>query len=279
MSALPASPRAIEAALRAALQPTALEVQDDSHLHAGHAGAREGRHFSVRITSARFAGSQPVARHRLVYDALRLLMPRRHPCAGHRGACARRALKPLRSEPFLIAASKLHPARRSLPALRPAPRKHLRHEDELPAVRAAFLAVRPRCWCRWPPRRRTSPSSTARPCRRRVSTTCMQQAARAGQQVGPEMKRQVRDQVVLREIFTQEAEKKRHRRARPTTGADGTRAPEHPDPRAVRRTSRRRTRHRRRGQGRIRQVQGPARAAPSTARATSWSRRKTTRRR
>jgi BolA protein len=50
-------------------------VQDDSHLHAGHAGAREGRHFTVRITSPRFAGLNRVARHRLVYDALRLLMP------------------------------------------------------------------------------------------------------------------------------------------------------------------------------------------------------------
>ena len=66
---------AIEAALRAALQPTSIEVQDDSHLHAGHAGAREGRHFTVRLTSARFAGCSRVSRHRLVYDALRLLMP------------------------------------------------------------------------------------------------------------------------------------------------------------------------------------------------------------
>ena len=69
------SGEAIEAALRAALQPTAIEVRDDSHLHAGHAGAREGRHYSLRITSARFAGCSRVARHRLVYDALRLLMP------------------------------------------------------------------------------------------------------------------------------------------------------------------------------------------------------------
>ena len=69
------SREAIEAALRAALQPTDIEVQDDSHLHAGHAGAREGRHFSVRITSAQFIGLRPVARHRLVYDAVRLLMP------------------------------------------------------------------------------------------------------------------------------------------------------------------------------------------------------------
>jgi BolA protein len=66
---------AIEAALREALAPTAIEVRDDSHLHAGHAGAREGRHFHVAITSARFAGCSRVARHRLVYDALRSLMP------------------------------------------------------------------------------------------------------------------------------------------------------------------------------------------------------------
>jgi BolA protein len=65
----------IEAALRLALQPTALEVQDDSHLHAGHAGAREGRHFTVRVTAAAFAGQHRVARHRLVYDALRPLIP------------------------------------------------------------------------------------------------------------------------------------------------------------------------------------------------------------
>ncbi len=67
---------ALEAVLRAALAPDALEVTDDSHLHAGHAGAREGRHFSVRIVSARFAGLGRVARHRLVYDALARWMPR-----------------------------------------------------------------------------------------------------------------------------------------------------------------------------------------------------------
>jgi BolA protein len=65
----------IEAALRAELAPTAVEVRDDSHLHAGHAGAREGRHFSVSVTSARFNGLSRVARHRLVYDALRSLIP------------------------------------------------------------------------------------------------------------------------------------------------------------------------------------------------------------
>jgi BolA family transcriptional regulator, general stress-responsive regulator len=66
----------IEAALRAALAPEQLAVVDDSHLHAGHAGAREGRHFSVAITSARFEGLNRVASHRLVYDALHTLMPR-----------------------------------------------------------------------------------------------------------------------------------------------------------------------------------------------------------
>lgn len=65
----------IERALRAALQPQALDVQDDSHLHAGHAGAREGRHFTVRIVSARFAGLSRVARHRLVYHAVDALIP------------------------------------------------------------------------------------------------------------------------------------------------------------------------------------------------------------
>lgn len=66
----------IEHELRAALTPYLIEVQDDSHLHAGHAGAREGRHFSVRIVSARFEGVSRVGRHRLVYDALQSLIPR-----------------------------------------------------------------------------------------------------------------------------------------------------------------------------------------------------------
>ena len=64
----------VEAALRVALQPTAVEVVDDSHLHAGHAGAKEGRHFTVCVTSEAFAGLSRVARHRLVYDALRSLV-------------------------------------------------------------------------------------------------------------------------------------------------------------------------------------------------------------
>ena len=65
----------IEGALRAALQPDTLQITDDSHLHAGHAGAREGRHFSVRVVSTRFGGLPRVQRHRLVYDALQALIP------------------------------------------------------------------------------------------------------------------------------------------------------------------------------------------------------------
>ena len=66
----------ISAALTARLQPSALDVQDDSHLHAGHAGAREGRHFSVSVVSPRFTGMARVARHRLIYDSLNELIPR-----------------------------------------------------------------------------------------------------------------------------------------------------------------------------------------------------------
>ncbi len=66
----------IDTALRATLAPSVLEVIDDSHLHAGHAGALEGRHYTVRIGAAQFTGLSRVARHRLIYDALQRLIPR-----------------------------------------------------------------------------------------------------------------------------------------------------------------------------------------------------------
>lgn len=66
----------IRAALEAELTPSALEIIDDSQQHAGHAGAREGRHYTVRITSSRFNGLSRIAQHRLVYHALRDLIPR-----------------------------------------------------------------------------------------------------------------------------------------------------------------------------------------------------------
>lgn len=59
----------------AALQPLEIEIEDDSHRHAGHAGARDGGgHYNLRIVSAAFAGKGTVARHRLVYDAAGDLM-------------------------------------------------------------------------------------------------------------------------------------------------------------------------------------------------------------
>lgn len=65
----------LQARLAAALPGHDIRVQDDSHLHAGHAGAREGRHFSVRLRGPRFAGLPRLARHRVVYDALGPLAP------------------------------------------------------------------------------------------------------------------------------------------------------------------------------------------------------------
>jgi BolA protein len=66
--------KAIREALVAAFG-TAVDVVDESHLHAGHEGARDGRgHFRVRIESQRFAGMAPLARHRAVYAALGTLM-------------------------------------------------------------------------------------------------------------------------------------------------------------------------------------------------------------
>ena len=63
---------AITRKLEAALEPDELVVIDESHLHAGHAGARPGgeSHFRVTIVSASFAGLTRVARQRLVYRAL-----------------------------------------------------------------------------------------------------------------------------------------------------------------------------------------------------------------
>jgi BolA protein len=61
----------IEARLREAFAPLALEVVDDSHRHRGHAGAASGGgHFRVRLVSERFRGVARVERHRLVYEAL-----------------------------------------------------------------------------------------------------------------------------------------------------------------------------------------------------------------
>jgi BolA protein len=67
---------AIRSLLDAALDPVALDVEDESHHHAGHAGAAGGAgHFRVRVVSERFRGLSRVARHRLVYETLAPMMP------------------------------------------------------------------------------------------------------------------------------------------------------------------------------------------------------------
>lgn len=61
----------IRQTLELAFNPSSLEITDDSHLHAGHAGARSGKgHFTVNIVSAEFEGKKLVERHRMVYAAL-----------------------------------------------------------------------------------------------------------------------------------------------------------------------------------------------------------------
>lgn len=75
MGAVPVTAERLTHVLQAALSPVSLTVRDDSHLHAGHAGAREGRHFHVTICSECFRGLSRVACHRLVYDALREVIP------------------------------------------------------------------------------------------------------------------------------------------------------------------------------------------------------------
>lgn len=69
----------IEDKLKAALRPIRLDIVDESHRHAGHAGVRAslagaraggGTHFQVRIVAEAFAGKSRLARQRLVYAAL-----------------------------------------------------------------------------------------------------------------------------------------------------------------------------------------------------------------
>lgn len=75
MSETPTRVTRIRARLQEAFAPQELEIEDQSHLHAGHAGARDGRgHFRVIIRAQAFSGLSPLARHRRVYQALDDLM-------------------------------------------------------------------------------------------------------------------------------------------------------------------------------------------------------------
>ncbi len=65
----------IRTELEKSFQPTELLIKDQSHLHAGHEGAKDGKgHFDVTIVSEAFAGVNRVQRHRMVYDALGKLL-------------------------------------------------------------------------------------------------------------------------------------------------------------------------------------------------------------
>ncbi len=66
---------AIRQRLESALRPESLLVEDEGHLHVGHAGARDGRgHFRVFVVAEIFNGQSPLARHRAIYQALGDLM-------------------------------------------------------------------------------------------------------------------------------------------------------------------------------------------------------------
>ena len=71
----------IEQALQDSFHPVSLIVIDDSAKHAGHAGAKEGGHFSVDIVSEAFAGKKALERHRMVYVALASLKTSIHALA------------------------------------------------------------------------------------------------------------------------------------------------------------------------------------------------------
>lgn len=59
-----------------ALKPVALDIVDESHMHAGHVGSQGGAsHFRVKIVADCFGGQRTVAQHRLVYDLVQDLMP------------------------------------------------------------------------------------------------------------------------------------------------------------------------------------------------------------
>lgn len=66
----PAVIAALQATLIAEFAPSVLEITDDSHLHVGHAGAKSGGHFSIKIRCAAFNEMTLLARHRAIYNVL-----------------------------------------------------------------------------------------------------------------------------------------------------------------------------------------------------------------
>jgi BolA family transcriptional regulator, general stress-responsive regulator len=72
-STLASTARRIEQLLTQRLEPTHLEVRDESAAHVGHANAGKG-HFRVKVVSTCFAGLKPLQRHRLVNEVLSALL-------------------------------------------------------------------------------------------------------------------------------------------------------------------------------------------------------------
>lgn len=58
----------------AGLSAQDIRIEDESHRHAGHAGAKDGGHYKLDIVATIFAGKNTLARHRLIYDAAGDLM-------------------------------------------------------------------------------------------------------------------------------------------------------------------------------------------------------------
>jgi BolA protein len=68
-------PALIRQALEERFEPTELLIKDQSQLHAGHEGAKDGKgHFDILIVSTAFEGQNRIQRHRMVYDALNQLL-------------------------------------------------------------------------------------------------------------------------------------------------------------------------------------------------------------
>jgi BolA family transcriptional regulator, general stress-responsive regulator len=57
------------------LAPITLQIEDESAMHAGHAGNAGGGHFKLKITSSHFSEKSQIMRHRIIYQALAELIP------------------------------------------------------------------------------------------------------------------------------------------------------------------------------------------------------------
>ena len=58
----------------ATLKPLEIEIEDEGHLHVGHAGAKSGGHFKLYIVSESFYSMSQINRHKLIYNTLSELM-------------------------------------------------------------------------------------------------------------------------------------------------------------------------------------------------------------